>query len=189
MEYCVEMEGVWKYYGNVKALKDVSLKVPCGDSLALLGPNGAGKSTTLKVLAGLLSPDKGEVKVCGVAPERVGNCVGYLPEDALPFLNLTVKENLEYVALLRGVGGYKEKVKELVRALHLEDLDRPAGSLSRGNRQKLALAMALIHSPKVLLLDEPLNYLDLPTQEEVIRYLKGVNSAMIKKKTNLAWRG
>ncbi len=179
MEYCIELEGVTKSFTKIKALNELSFKVPCGESFALLGPNGAGKSTTLRILSGLIKPDSGKVRVCNSPPDMAGGCIGYLPEDALPFLNLTVKENLEYVALLRGVRDYKSRIVELASSLSLEDLDKPAGSLSRGNRQKLAIAMALIHKPRVLLLDEPLNYLDLPTQEEVIKYLRGLNSTML----------
>ncbi|TRM96433.1 multidrug ABC transporter ATP-binding protein [Sulfolobus sp. B1] len=179
MEYCIELEGVTKSFTKIKALDELSFKVPCGESFALLGPNGAGKSTTLRILSGLLKPDSGKVMVCNSTPDLAGDCIGYLPEDALPFLNLTVKENLEYIALLRGVRDYKSRIVELASFLHLEDLDKPAGSLSRGNRQKLAIAMTLIHRPRVLLLDEPLNYLDLPTQEEVIKYLRGLNSTML----------
>lgn len=151
----------------------------CGESVALLGPNGAGKSTTLRILAGLLRPDAGNAFVCGFDVQRqvreVKACIGYLPEDAVPFLNLSVRENLEYVAVLRGLND--SVVDEAIKLLGLEDLaDRRAATLSRGNRQRLAIALAIMHKPRVLLLDEPLNYLDIPTQEAVIKMLRDLNA-------------
>ncbi|MFB6491089.1 MAG: ABC transporter ATP-binding protein [Thermoproteus sp. AZ2] len=177
---CIVAEGLVKRYGPVTALDGVSLSIPCGGAVALLGPNGAGKTTTLRILAGLLRPDSGRAALCGHdvqrEPKEAKSCLGYLPEDAVPFLNLTVRENLEYMAVLRGLDS--GVVDRAIKALGLEDLaDRLAGSLSRGNRQRLAIAMATMHSPRVLLLDEPLNYLDIPTQEEVIRLFKGLNSS------------
>ncbi len=184
MDYCIYADNVSKSFGYVKALDGLSFKVPCGSSFALLGPNGAGKSTTLRILSGLLRPDKGHVEVCGADVFLDSNiaksCVGYLPEDALPFLNLTVKENLEYISILRGLKDYEQRIMDILDDLNLKEyVDRPAGSLSRGNRQKLAIAMAIIHEPQVLLLDEPLNYLDIPTQEEVINYIKRLKSTML----------
>ncbi len=176
---CITVNGLTKRFGNVTALNGVSFEVKCGESVALLGPNGAGKTTTLRILAGLLKPDSGRALICGFDVQRQAReakaCIGYLPEDAVPFLNLTVKENLQYVAALRGLRD--SAVDEAIRLLGLEDLaDRVAGSLSRGNRQRLAIALAIMHKPKVLLLDEPLNYLDIPAQETAIKLLKELNA-------------
>ncbi|MEL9989996.1 MAG: ABC transporter ATP-binding protein [Thermoproteus sp.] len=176
---CISARGLKKRYGDVVALDGVSFDVECGGAAALLGPNGAGKSTTLRILAGLLRPDAGEARLCGYdvqrQPREAKSCMGYLPEDASPFLNLTVRENLEYVAALRGLDD--SAVDEALKLLGLEDLaDRSAGSLSRGNRQRLAIALAIMHKPKVLLLDEPLNYLDIPTQEAVIKLFRELNA-------------
>lgn len=184
MDYCIEANELVKSFNTVKALDGLSFRVPCNASYALLGPNGAGKSTTLRIIAGLLRPDFGTIKVCGsdvFQDSKIAKgCIGYLPEDALPFLNLTVKENLEYVSILRGLKDYEPRIIELIKNLDLtEYIDRPTGSLSRGNRQKLAIAMALIHEPQVILLDEPLNYLDIPTQEQVIEYLKSRKTTML----------
>lgn len=176
---CIVAENLVKRYGSITALDGVSFSIPCGGAVALLGPNGAGKTTTLRILAGLLRPDSGRATLCGHdvqrEPKRAKACLGYLPEDAVPFLNLTVRENLEYMAVLRGLNS--DAVDKAIKALGLEDLaDRTAGSLSRGNRQRLAIAMVIMHNPSVLLLDEPLNYLDIPTQEEVIKLLKELNA-------------
>ena len=171
---CIELDHVTKSYGQIQALGDLSFVIPVGGRYALLGPNGAGKSTTLKLLVGSLRPDSGDVRILGSHPEsrEAKAVVGYLPEDALPYRMLSVRENLEYIGALRGVEGLKDRVDYLLDELDLRQYERSnVGRLSRGNTQKLAIALALIHSPKVLLLDEPLNYLDIPTQEKVISML------------------
>lgn len=170
----IKIEHVTKSYGPVTALNDLSFEIPDGGRFALLGPNGAGKSTTLKLLIGSLRPDTGYVRVFGAPPESraAKAAVGYLPEDALPYRMLSVRENLEYIGALRGVSDAKGRTDYLLDELDLREYERSnVGRLSRGNTQKLAIALALIHSPKVLLLDEPLNYLDIPTQEKVIGLL------------------
>jgi ABC-2 type transport system ATP-binding protein len=171
---CIELSHVTKSYGPVQALSDLSFEIPIRGKYALLGPNGAGKSTTLKLLVGSLRPDSGDVKILGSSPESMAAkaAVGYLPEDALPYRMLSVRENLEYIGALRGVPDLKGRVDYLLDELDLRQYERSnVGRLSRGNTQKLAIALALVHSPKVLLLDEPLNYLDIPTQERVISML------------------
>ena len=176
----IEVNNVAKSYGPVVALKGLSFRLTSGEKCALLGPNGAGKSTTLKLLVGLLKPDQGEVKVGGLDPSstEARKIIGYLPEDASPYRTLSVRENLEYVGALREVENLKEKVDSLLDTLTLREYERAkVGRLSRGNAQKLALALSIIHSPKILLLDEPLNYLDIPTQENVISLLNGETSS------------
>jgi ABC-2 type transport system ATP-binding protein len=171
---CIQLNHVSKSYGSVPALSDLSFQIPVGGRFALLGPNGAGKSTTLKLLVGSLRPEKGDVKILGSSPvsRKAKSVVGYLPEDALPYRMLSVRENLEYIGALRGVADVKGRVDFLLDELDLREYERSnVGRLSRGNTQKLAIALALVHSPKVLLLDEPLNYLDIPTQEKVIGLL------------------
>jgi ABC-2 type transport system ATP-binding protein len=171
---CIELNHVTKSYGPVRALDDLTFRIPVGGKFALLGPNGAGKSTTLKLLIGSLRADSGYVGILGSAPESRESkaVVGYLPEDALPYRMLSVRENLEYIAALRGVPDVKGRTDYLLDELELRQYERSnVGRLSRGNTQKLAIALAIVHSPKVLLLDEPLNYLDIPTQEKVISML------------------
>lgn len=170
----IELEHVSKSYGAVQALDDLTFEIPVGGRFALLGPNGAGKSTTLKLLIGSLRADTGSVKILGSAPESRESkaTVGYLPEDALPYRMLSVRENLEYIAALRGVQDVRGRTDFLLDELELRQYEKSnVGRLSRGNTQKLAIALAIVHSPKVLLLDEPLNYLDIPTQEKVITML------------------
>ena len=178
----VELKGVSKYYGNIQALKGLTFRLEPGERCALLGPNGAGKTTTLKILVGLLSPNSGEARIGDFSPssEEAHRIVGYLPDDASPYRSFSVRENLEYIGALRGVGNVSDKVDRLLDYLQLREYERAkVGSLSRGNVQKLALALAIIHEPSVLLLDEPLNYLDIPTQENVIDYLKDLNSTQL----------
>jgi ABC-2 type transport system ATP-binding protein len=170
----IEFHNVKKCYGSIVALKWLSFTLNKCDKVALLGPNGSGKSTTLKILAGLLKPDEGEARIFGMEPESVGarKIIGYLPEDATPYRSLTVRENLEYIGSLRGISNLKERVDFFLDVLELREFERAkVGRLSRGNTQKLAIALATIHNPSVLLLDEPLNYLDIPTQEKVISLL------------------
>lgn len=179
---CIVVKNVYKAYNGIIALNNLSFTVPCFGRYALLGPNGAGKSTTMKILAGLLKPDHGEISIGGYPPysKEAKRILGYLPEDPLPYRTLTVKENLEYVAALRGLPDAKERAERLIDLLNLREYEKvQAGRLSRGNLQKLALALAIIHEPKIVLLDEPLNYLDIPTQEKVISLLKSMESTFL----------
>jgi ABC-2 type transport system ATP-binding protein len=176
---CIVVNSVSKNYGKVMALKGLSFEIPWGEKFALLGPNGAGKSTTLKLLVGLLKPDSGEMRVGGADPgsREARSMVGYLPEDASPYRTLSVRENLEYIGALREVENVREAADSFLDLLDLREYERAkVGRLSRGNIQKLAVALALVHRPKVLLLDEPLNYLDIPTQEKVISFLNSLNA-------------
>ncbi|MDR0372647.1 MAG: ABC transporter ATP-binding protein [Nitrososphaerota archaeon] len=174
----IEVKGISRKFGNTIALKDLNFKIPWGEKFALLGPNGAGKSTTLKLLTGLLKPNSGEVKIGGTDPstEKARSIMGYLPEDATPYQMLSVRENLEYIGALRQVENVKEATDNLMDFFDLGEYEKAkVGKLSRGTTQKLALALSIIHKPKILLLDEPLNYLDIPTQEKVITLLNSLS--------------
>lgn len=176
------MKNVSKSYGPVKALKDLSFRLEPGERCALLGPNGAGKTTTLKILVGLLSTDSGTVNIGGASPssEEVRKVMGYLPDDASPYRSFSVRENMEYIGALRGIEEVSERVDVLLDSLQLREYEKAkVGRLSRGNVQKLAVALTIIHQPSVLLLDEPLNYLDIPTQESVIDQFKELNSTQL----------
>lgn len=179
---CIYLNGVRKSYGNTLALDGLSIDIPVGEKYALIGPNGAGKSTTLKLLVGLLRPDSGTITVMGHDPTSMDakRLLGYLPEDASPYSTLSVRENLEYVGALRGVSELKERIDDLLDSLALAEYEKSkVGKLSRGNRQKLAVALAIIHRPRVILLDEPLNYLDIPTQEKVVGMLEDLNATVL----------
>ena len=171
---CIEMKGVTKKYDAIPALNGIDMEIPWGARYSLIGPNGAGKSTTLKILVGLLKPDGGSVKIGGFDPvtNDAKRIIGYLPEDAYPYINLTLTENLEYIGAIRGVEDPKSRAAELIQKLDLVPYRfTKVSQLSRGNRQKLSVALAIVHHPKVILLDEPLNYLDIPTQASVIKML------------------
>jgi len=179
---CIEAQYVTKSYGRTVALDDVSFSIPCGERYALLGPNGAGKSTTLRLLVGLLKPDTGTIRINGYEPfsPEAKSVIGYLPEDATPYRTLSVRENLEYIAALRGVRDSREAADKFLEDLTLREYEKAkVGKLSRGNMQKLSLALALIHNPRIVMLDEPLNYLDIPTQEKVFKMLKSLDSTQI----------
>jgi ABC-2 type transport system ATP-binding protein len=133
-------------------------------------------------LVGLLKPDWGEIKIGGYDPlsAEAKRIVGYLPEDASPYRTLSVRENLEYIAALRGVKDPVEAAARYLQDFGLLEYERAkVGKLSRGNMQKLSLALAIIHNPRIVLLDEPLNYLDIPTQERVFKMLKSLDSTQI----------
>lgn len=176
---CIDVENVVKSYGRTVALNGLSFSIPCGEKIALLGPNGAGKSTMLKLLAGLLVQDSGSISIRENLPTSIEakRIIGYLPEDASPYLTLSVRENLEYIGSIREVPDLKDRVDDLLDLLTLRENERSKVSkLSRGNRQKLAVALAVIHMPRIVMLDEPLNYLDIPTQEKVIDLFEKLNA-------------
>ncbi len=178
----MELKGVHKSYGPVHALRGASLRLEPGDKCALLGPNGAGKTTSLKILVGLLSPDEGEAFIGNYQPSsrEAKRILGYLPEDASPYRTLSVRENMEYIGALRGVEDLRDRVESMMDILQLREYERAkVGRLSRGNVQKLAIALSIIHSPSAVLMDEPLNYLDIPTQERVIDYLNKLRSTQL----------
>lgn len=180
--HCIYVRDLHKKYGANDALRGIDLTVSCGERVALLGPNGAGKSTTLKILAGLLKPDSGEVSLQGRPPNspEAKRMIGYLPEDASPYLTLSVRENLEYIGAIRNTPDLKERIDTLLDMLDLREYEKSRTSrLSRGNRQKLALALSIVHSPKIILMDEPLNYLDIPTQEKVINFMMKMDATFL----------
>lgn len=152
-----------KHYGEVHAVDGLTLEVRRGEVYAFLGRNGAGKTTTIRMLLGLVRPTSGEVTLFGLSRPRSGTGVfakiGYLVETATAYPNLTVRENLEIQRRL--MGSPPSAVGDVLTLLHLDEYaDRKAGKLSLGNKQLLSLARALLHSPEVLILDEPANALD-----------------------------
>ena len=171
----VEFQNVSFSYGDADVLQDVSFSLEKGDKISIIGSNGAGKSTTLKLSTGLLRPRSGEVRMLGENPEKreIKRRFGYLPEDASPYRLLSVQENIQYSALLRGVDDVVSATEKMIDLFDLAHLRlSKAYTLSRGNTQRLALAMVFVHNPEVLIMDEPLNYLDLNVQETVVRLVK-----------------
>ena len=171
----IEVKNLFKYYGEQAAVRDVTFSVAKGEIVGFLGPNGAGKSTTMKILTGFISASSGEVKVCGM-PVDVDSLdtrrkIGYLPENNPLYLDMYVKEYLEFVGKIYHVKNLKARVIEMVKAVGLElEQDKKLGALSKGYRQRVGLAAAIIHDPEVLILDEPTSGLD-PNQMVEIREL------------------
>jgi ABC-2 type transport system ATP-binding protein len=164
MHTAIETDNLVKHYGKVTAVDDLSLRVAKGEIYAFLGLNGAGKTTTIRMLLGMVKPTSGEVRVLGTqvrAGERKPwRSVGYLVETADAYPELTVRENLEALRLLRP-GTEPRAVDRALEQLGLHEYaDRRTGTLSHGNAQRLGLAKALMHDPELVILDEPANGLD-----------------------------
>ena len=173
----IAIENVSKHYGPVQALADVSFDVKHGEILGLLGPNGAGKTTTLKILSGFLHADQGRVTVGDhdvmTQPLAVQRMLGYLPEYNPVYADLLVYDYLHYVARMRNIpeAAVEARVRAVVETCGLrEAVARRVGELSKGNRQRVGLAQAMIHDPEILILDEPTAGLD-PNQIREIRAL------------------
>jgi len=172
-------EGLKKRYGRLQALDGLYLRVAPGEILGLIGPNGAGKTTTLRILAGLLTPDEGSVTIDGLSPARSGRAVrrriGYMPEDFGLYDDLRVWEYLDFYADCYGIPG-ADRPALITDLLDLVDLtgkrDTNVDGLSRGMRQRLCLAHALIHDPAVLILDEPASGLDPRARVELREILR-----------------
>ena len=166
-----------KNYGAQKALKEVSLTIEKGQITGLLGPNGAGKSTLMKIITGAILPTSGTAKVNGidvvVSPLQVQQSLGYLPEHNPQYLELYVREYLEYVAQIYKVG--KERIPTVIEQTVLgPEQHKKIGSLSKGYRQRVGLAAALIPDPEVLILDEPTTGLDPAQLIEIRALLKNI---------------
>ena len=173
-EILVSVTGLHRYYGNHCAVRDLDLELRRGEVLGLLGPNGAGKSTTMNMLTGNLAPDAGSVRIAGhdllEDPRAAKTALGYLPEQPPLYLELTVDEYLDYAARLRRVEGRDARERTKARC-GLGDVGRRLiGNLSKGYRQRVGIAQALVHDPAVVILDEPTVGLD-PNQIREIRAL------------------
>ena len=171
----IKVENITKLYGAQKALDDVSFEIKTGEIIGFLGPNGAGKSTLMKILTCYIPQTSGRAEVCGFDVKEqsleVRKQVGYLPEHNPLYLDMYVKEYLEFIGGLHHIPNKAKRVKEMVEMVGLQvEQNKKIGALSKGYRQRVGLAQALIHNPKVLILDEPTSGLD-PNQLEEIRNL------------------
>jgi ABC-2 type transport system ATP-binding protein len=161
----ITVEDFHKAYDDTVAVAGISFQVSAGEVLGLVGPNGAGKTTTLRVLTGIIPPSRGRLTVAGFDLERdqlaAKNCMAYVPDDPQLFPDLTVEQHLAFAASAYRVADASAKVVSLLDEFELTNKQRtPAGDLSRGMRQKLAICCAYLHDPQVILLDEPLTGLD-----------------------------
>ncbi len=169
----VEIQNLVKSFGEVQAVKGISFKVESGEVFGLVGPDGAGKTTTMRILAAILSPDKGSVKILNMDPvsnrERIHDQIAYMSQRFGLYQDLTVEENMTFYADMYGVKkkDLKASMEKLLDWSSLTQFrKRPAGKLSGGMKQKLGLACALIHTPQLLLLDEPTNGVDPVSRKE-----------------------
>ena len=174
----IEAHELSKHFGQVNAVSDVSLRAADGRITGLLGPNGAGKSTTLRILYTVLKPDSGDALIDGVSATRnaleARRRMGVLPHGAGIYPNLTARENILYFGSLHGMPGPERKTRaaELIRLLEMEEFaDRIAKGFSQGQRVKTALARAIVHRPRNILLDEPTNGLDVMAVRNLRRLL------------------
>jgi ABC-2 type transport system ATP-binding protein len=169
----IEVKDLIKTYGEQKAVDSISFQVNKGEIVGFLGPNGAGKSTTMKVITGYLQQDGGNAIVCGInvkdQPLETKKKIGYLPEANPLYFDMYVREYLDFVADVHGVKNKKEKIESVIKIVGLNpESKKKVGQLSKGYKQRVGLAAALIHDPEVLILDEPTSGLD-PNQIIEIR--------------------
>ncbi len=174
-EVMIEARGLCKYYGQFAAIEGVTFQVHRGEVVAFLGPNGAGKSTTMKLLTGYLAPSRGVAYIAGydMATQRLEGSrhLGYLPENGPLYLDMTPRELLEFFASARGLPHdyARQRIEAVVDLCDLHAvIGKPIGKLSRGYRQRVGMAQALLHDPDVLILDEPTSGLD-PNQIREVR--------------------
>lgn len=171
----IEVKNLYKYYGEQAAVRDVSFSVKKGEIVAFLGPNGAGKSTTMKIMTGFMPASEGEVYICGKKVDidklDTRQIIGYLPENNPLYTDMYVREYLEFVGRIYKIKNLKARVSEMIHAVGLDvEQHKKIGALSKGYRQRVGLAQAIIHDPEVLILDEPTTGLD-PNQLVEIREL------------------
>jgi sodium transport system ATP-binding protein len=172
-------DGLARRFGDVQAVAEISVTVHGGEVVGLLGPNGAGKTTTLRMLAGILTPDEGNVQVCGLdvhaQPLEAKRRLGFLSGDTHLYQRLTPVEVLTYFGTLYGLphSRIRERVKTLVAELEMEPFkDRPCSTLSSGQKQRANIARAFLHDPDLLILDEPTTALDVISGQFVVQAIQ-----------------
>ncbi|RLF91661.1 ABC transporter ATP-binding protein [Thermococci archaeon] len=177
MDYAVTLESVSKKFGDVWAVRDLSLRIGYGRVYGLLGPNGSGKSTTMKMILGLVKPDSGKILVDGIDvskdPVEVRKIIGYVPETSRLYDYLTGIEYLDFIGEAYGMSPEerKRRIEEFLEAFELKGRENELISgYSKGMKQKIALIAALIHKPRILILDEPLSGLD-PRSARIVKDL------------------
>ena len=173
----IEVNGVTKFFGELAAVNDLTFSVKKGEVVGFLGPNGSGKTTTMRMLTSFYTPDVGAINIDGLDTKdhdiATRERIGYLPENNPVYADLLVNEYLDFVADLRGLTktGRRENISQTVEETGLQDVyTRPIGQLSKGYKQRVGLAQAIVHRPSILILDEPTEGLD-PNQRLTIRDL------------------
>ncbi len=175
----IQASNITKVYGEQKALDNVSFSIGSGEVVGFLGPNGAGKSTMMKIITCFLPPTQGEVKVCGFDvlndAMEVRKRVGYLPEHNPLYLDMYVREYLQFMGGIHKINGVTQRVEDMIDMVGLRpESHKLIGSLSKGYRQRVGLAQALLHDPEVLILDEPTSGLDPNQLVEIRELIKGI---------------
>ena len=173
----IKADALTKNYGTLTAVDGVSFTVQPGEVLGFLGPNGAGKSTTMRMFAGFVEPTSGDAEICGFSIQRqptdAKRCIGYLPEGAPSYGEMTPRDFLEFIARIRGMSGDAKRTRmdEVVEQLHLGPvLGQTIDTLSKGFKRRVGIAQAILHDPPVLIMDEPTDGLD-PNQKHEVREL------------------
>lgn len=182
----IEVKNLLKQYGGQKAVNNVSFSLHKGEIVGFLGPNGAGKSTTMKMITGYLQPDAGEIKVCNMHVAKdvtnIKRKIGYLPESNPLYYDMYVREYLKFIAGVHQVKNSKLKIQNIIELTGLTvESKKKIGQLSKGYKQRVGLAGALLHQPEVLILDEPTSGLD-PNQIIEIRNVikeQGINKTVL----------
>ncbi|MCF6225342.1 MAG: ATP-binding cassette domain-containing protein [Xanthomonadales bacterium] len=180
----IEVKNLTKSFGEVKAVRDVSFTAPDGKITGLLGPNGAGKTTTLRMLYTLLEPDSGSILIDGLNPHEhaleVKRKLGVVPDSRGLYTRLSARENIRYFGKLHGMAAAEldARIDELSEILGMQKfIDRRTEGFSQGQRVKVAIARAVVHSPQTILLDEPTNGLDVMTTRALRHYLLELKKA------------
>lgn len=173
----IEVKNLLKKYGEQKAVSNVSFSLHKGEIVGFLGPNGAGKSTTMKMITGYLQPDAGEIKVCNINVEKdvmdAKRKIGYLPESNPLYYEMYVREYLKFIAGVHSIQNVKSKIQNIIELTGLTvESKKKIGQLSKGYKQRVGLAAALLHEPEVLILDEPTSGLDPNQIIEIRRVIK-----------------
>ena len=178
----IEIDSITKRFGSLTAVDDVSFSVGRGEVLGFLGPNGAGKSTTMKMVTGFLTPDRGTIRIGGVDiaanPVEVKRWIGYLPEGAPLYGEMTTRAFLRFIAGIRGFKGAdaSRRIDSVVEKVSLGSvLEMPIDTLSKGFKRRVGLAQAILHDPRVLILDEPTDGLDPNQKHEVRALIRGMS--------------
>ena len=173
----IEAQGLRKQYGSFLAVRDVSFSIPQGQVVAFLGPNGAGKTTTMRLLTGFVAPTRGSARIAGVDVQtdriEAARHLGYLPENGPLYPDMTPQGLLRFFGEARGMGGHAlgQRIEAVISQCSLQTVaHKPIGKLSKGYRQRVSMAQAILHDPEVLIMDEPTSGLD-PNQIRGVRTL------------------
>ncbi len=180
----IKVTNLHKSFGDVKAVRGISFEVRDGEITGLLGPNGAGKTTTLRMLYSLLPPDEGEIRIDGLDPTKdamaIKRTLGVVPDSRGLYTRMSARENIAYYGALHGMSrkNIDSRINELIETLDMADfIERRTEGFSQGQRVKVAIARAMVHSPQTVMMDEPSNGLDVMSTRALRRYILSLKEA------------